>query len=207
MFDRKKYKKAALASLKGQWLDSCLLSVICLAISALAFCIGAFTGMIIFSGITGILTVAFSCVFLKYLSNGEAVSFNSFLDSLGTHWLPSMLGALWCLLWTFLWSLLFFIPGVVKFYSYSLMFFVIAENPKIGVEKAMNISKILTRGHKADLFALHLSFLGWWIVCLCTSGVGFIALFPYFKMTNLHAYFDLKQMAFNERKLSPADFA
>ena len=209
MFDRKAYKKQALASLKGQWLDTCLLSTIFLAISGLAGCISIFGGLIISTSIWGILSVALNSVFMKFYSDSESqkISFSSFLDSLGTHWLASLLGALWFLLWTFLWSLLFIIPGIVKGYSYSMMFFVLAENPKIGVEKSMNISKVLTRGHKADLFSLHMSFFGWWLLCLFTSGVGFIALLPYFKMTNLNAYFDLKKMAFSERKLSPADFA
>ena len=209
MFDRKAYKKQALASLKGQWLDTYLLSTIFLAISGLAGCISIFGGLIISTSIWGILSVALNSVFMKFYSDSESqkISFSSFLDSLGTHWLASLLGALWFLLWTFLWSLLFIIPGIVKGYSYSMMFFVLAENPKIGVEKSMNISKVLTRGHKADLFSLHMSFFGWFLLCLFTSGVGFIALLPYFKMTNLNAYFDLKKMAFNERKLSPADFA
>lgn len=207
MFNRKEYKKSALASLKGNWLDAVLLSTIFLAISALALCIGAFSGLVIFSGICGVLSVALNCVFMRHISDSAEISFSSFLDSLGTHWLPSLLGALWCFLWTFLWSLLFFFPGIVKFYSYSMMFFVIAENPGISVRKAMSISKILTGGHKADLLALHLSFLGWGLLCMCTSGVGLIALLPYFKMTNLHAYYDLKKMALAERRLFPADFA
>ena len=203
MFNRKEYKKSALASLKGHWLDTILLSTIFLAICALSFC----AGFVVFAGVCGIFSVALISVFMKQNSASEPISFDSFLESLGSHWLPSLLGGLWCCLWVFLWSLLFVIPGIVKFYSYSMMFFVLAENPKIGVEKAMNISKILTNGHKADLFALTMSFFGWYFLCLCTSGVGFIALFPYYKMTQTNAYSDLKKMAFNEGKLSPADFA
>ena len=87
-----------------------------------------------------------------------------------------------------------------------MMFFIIAENPKIGAEKAMNLSKILTAGHKSDLFLMHLSFLGWIFLCCITGGTGFIALVPYIQMTNLNAYYDLKQMALTARILSPADF-
>ena len=202
MFDRKAYKKNALVQLKGQWLDALLLSVIFLVLTGLSFC----AGPVIFAGVYGILSVAISCVFLRKISSSTLLSFDSFLDSLGTHWLPSLLAGLWYLLWLFLWSLLFFFPALVKFYSYSMMFSVLSENPKIGVEKAMNISKILTHNHKANLFMLDLSFLGWFILCVFTSGIGFVALFPYYKMTKMNAYLDLKKMAFNEGKLSPADF-
>ena len=208
MFERKTYKKQALASLKSQWLDSCLLSTIFLAISGLAGCISIFGGIIISTAIWGILSVALNSVFMKYCSNPESqkISFPSFLDSIGTHWLPSILGALWFLLWTFLWSLLFFIPGVVKGYSYSMMFYVVAENPKIGAIKAMDISKILTQGHKADLFIMDLSFLGWIILSILSCGIGFIWLYPYMTMTEINAYYDLKRMAFAQNKLTPADF-
>uniref|UniRef100_UPI00388E21FA DUF975 family protein n=1 Tax=Treponema sp. TaxID=166 RepID=UPI00388E21FA len=109
-------------------------------------------------------------------------------------------------LWLFLWSLLFFFPAVIKFYSYLMMHYVIAENPEIKTDKAMKISIILTEGHKAELFSMHLSFFGWFLLCCFTQGIGLIFLIPYVKMTELNAYYYLKQKAFAENRLSPADF-
>ena len=87
-----------------------------------------------------------------------------------------------------------------------MMFYVLAENPKIGPMKAMDISKILTQGHKADLFMMDLSFFGWIFLTMLTSGIGFIWLHPYMTMTETYAYYDLKRMAFAQGKLTPADF-
>ena len=131
---------------------------------------------------------------------------STFLEGLESHWLNALLGSLWNFLWVFLWSLLFVIPGIVKSYSYSMMFSVIAENPKISAVKAMDISKVLTDGHKADLFVMDLSFLGWLILSCLSCGIGFIWLVPYMTMTETHAYYDLKRMAFSQNKLTPADF-
>ena len=70
----------------------------------------------------------------------------------------------------------------------------------------MDISKILTQGHKADLFIMDLSFLGWIILSILSCGIGFIWLYPYMTMTEINAYYDLKRMAFAQNKLTPADF-
>lgn len=208
MFNRPEYKKNALAILKGDWGLACVLTIISAILVPLPLVLCPVAGVCIL----GILGVAISFTFMKMiaLSSGdnpnEKATFSTFLQGIEERWLTALLGSLWQLLWITLWSMLFVIPGIVKAYSYSMMFFVIAENPKIGATKAMDISKILTQGHKADLFVLDLSFLGWAFLSSLISGLGFIWLFPYEHMTKTHAYYDLKKMAFAQNKLTPADF-
>ena len=62
---------------------------------------------------------------------------------------------------TFLWSLLFIIPGIVAAYRYSQAFYVLIDNPEMGVLECISKSKELMRGNKLDLFLLQLSFIGW----------------------------------------------
>lgn len=208
MFNRAEYKKAALATLKGNWGIACLLAIITAILSAIPLAVFPLAGTcalgILFTGI--IFTFMKMTAIFAGNNPDEKVTFSTFLEGIEEHWLQAMLGALWEFLWVTLWSLLFVIPGIVKAYSYSMMFFVIAENPKIGAMKAMDISKILTQGHKADLFVLDLSFIGWAILSCLVSGLGFIWLYPYEQMTKLQAYYDLKKMAFAQNKLTPADF-
>ena len=208
MFNRIEYKKNALALLKGNWNLPCLIALIYIVLSCL-------TDMTPFLGIivSGIMSVGLAFTLMKMASvaaagnsESEKVGFSTFLEALEHRWLTSLLGGLWNALWIFLWSLLFIIPGIVKSYSYSMMFYIIAENPKIGATKAMDISKVLTQGHKADLFVMDLSFLGWILLSLLSCGIGFIWLIPYMTMTEINAYYDLKRMAFAQNKLTPADF-
>ena len=88
-----------------------------------------------------------------------------------------------------------------------MMFWVITENPQIGPQKAMKISKIMTNGHKADIFGMYLSFLGWAILSILSCGIGFFWFVPYIIQTMTNAYYDLKKMAFDTGVLKPADFA
>ena len=212
MFNRVEYKRSALAALKNNWGLACLLTILSVVLSTLADMGFMILGVIV----TGILNVGIIATFLKIISSYALVSENSsstdkasfptFLEAIENHWLNALLGSLWNFLWVFLWSLLFIIPGIVKAYSYSMMFCVLAENPKIDAMKAMDISKILTNGHKADLFMMDISFFGWIILSCLSFGIGFIWLSPYMTMTQVFAYYDLKKMAFAQGKLTPADF-
>ena len=86
------------------------------------------------------------------------------------------------------------------------MFFIIAENPKIGVRKAMRLSIEITRGYKGDLFVMDLSFIGWIFLCSLTSGILSLYVMPYMQMSKTNAYKMLKSMAIQSGRLKPEDF-
>ncbi|MCO7176191.1 DUF975 family protein [Sporolactobacillus kofuensis] len=66
----------------------------------------------------------------------------------------------------FLWFLLLIIPGIIKAFSYSQVFYILYDHPEYSASKAIKESKKLMNGHKWKLFLLGLSFIGW---CLLTS--------------------------------------
>ena len=59
------------------------------------------------------------------------------------------------------WSLLFYFPGLVKYYEYYFVPYIMAENPTISKERARELSSQMSNGHKWQMFVLNLSFLGW----------------------------------------------
>lgn len=79
----------------------------------------------------------------------------------------------------FLWMLLFVFPGIIAAYRYSMAPYLMAQNPNIGVMEALRQSKQLMRGNKFKLFCLHLSFIGWFLLCALTLGIGLLWLNPY----------------------------
>lgn len=92
-------------------------------------------------------------------------------------------------IFVFLWTLLFIIPGVIKFYSYAMSFFIMAENPEISAGEAMDVSQKMMRGNKWRLFCLGLSFIGWDFLNLFTLGIGSLWLTPY-KNAAAAAFYD-----------------
>lgn len=106
-----------------------------------------------------------------------------------------------------LWSFLLIIPGIVKGLSYSQMFFILAEYPDIGVRRAMQLSKEMTNGYKADLFVMEISFIGWAILADLSFGIGYLWLIPYQKMSFTNAYHALKAKALQTGRLTQEDFS
>ena len=91
-----------------------------------------------------------------------------------------------------LWSLLLIIPGVIKSLSYSMAFFVLAENPEMSGMEALNESKTIMKGHKWELFVLSLSFILWILLGVVTFGLAFIYVLPYMRVTMANFYNSIK---------------
>lgn len=87
-----------------------------------------------------------------------------------------------------LWSLLFIIPGIVKGIEYSILPYILAENPNISSAEAFAKAKELMKGNRWKCFKLSLSFLGWMFLSLLTLGIGFIFLTPYMQAASAEFY-------------------
>lgn len=94
---------------------------------------------------------------------------------------------------TLLWLLLLIVPGFVKAYEYSMIPYLLAENPNLSASQAFSLSKQMTIGQKMDLFVLDLSFLGWIILGLICCGIGILFVLPYPEATRAEVYLILKE--------------
>ena len=141
----------------------------------------SWTTSIINQILLGIFSIAFAKFFLD-MRNKNPIEFQDFLNALSL-WLKGILSHLWFMLWIILWSFLFFIPGIIKAFSYSQMKYILAEFPDVSIPEAMKISMKITKGYKWDLFIMYLSFLGWMILSSLTFGIGFLWLFPYMNLS------------------------
>ena len=87
------------------------------------------------------------------------------------------------------------VPAIIKFYSYRMTPWILADNPQIGHERALKLSIALTRGQKWQMFVLDLSFLGWWLLGLLACGIGVLFVYPYYLATLAELYARLRQNA------------
>ena len=95
----------------------------------------------------------------------------------------------------FLWSLLFVIPGIIKAYEYSMVPYILAENPQISCERAFELSKQMTKGEKWKIFVLDLSFIGWILVGVLCCCVGQFFVQPYIEATFAELYQVMREKA------------
>ncbi|MDQ0062538.1 DUF975 family protein [Paenibacillus harenae] len=105
---------------------------------------------------------------------------------------------LWRGFLNFLWFLLLIIPGIVKSYAYSMVPFILADNPNIGYRRAVDLSKQMTRGHKFRIFVLDLSFLGWILLGLLVFFIGVLFVMPYINATKAELYLRLREQALKD---------
>ncbi|MDR3645710.1 MAG: DUF975 family protein, partial [Clostridia bacterium] len=101
----------------------------------------------------------------------------------------------WRMLFTWLWTLLFYVPGIVKGIAYSMVPFILSDNPGIGARRALRLSVEMTQGHKWRIFVLMLSFLGWILLSMCTFNIGLLFLCPYLYATYAELYATLRAQA------------
>ena len=135
-----------------------------------------------------LMTVMLSLGYLSFclnVSRARAPGVRDLFDGFGIFfrllWLSILYGVL-----VFLWSLLFVIPGIVAAYRYSMAFYLMFDEPDKSAWDCLQASRALTQGHKGELFALDLSFLGWLILCI----IPFVNVYvmPYYNLTRIQFY-------------------
>ncbi|WP_459502430.1 DUF975 family protein [Bacillus sp. C1] len=97
--------------------------------------------------------------------------------------------------YTLLWSVLLIVPGIIKFISYSMAYYILIDHPEYTASEAIKKSQELMKGHKLDLFLLSLSFIGWFILGIIigffTLGIPFLWIYPYYITTVSHFYLNI----------------
>lgn len=103
------------------------------------------------------------CGFVIFLLNSirkAAPCFGNLLDGFGCWWRIILLSILQSI-FIFLWSLLFVIPGIIAAYRYRMALYLLLDHPEMSPLECIRESCRMMSGHKAELFYLDLSFIGW----------------------------------------------
>ena len=175
--------------LRGNWGTALLLCLIFSIICGLPGYIPYF-GPIISVLLSGPLTLGLATCFLKLVRH-EPFMFENLFDGF-KNFSSAIISQLLITIFIFLWSLLLIIPGIIASYRYSMVFYILSDNPEIGAMEALNRSKEMMIGFKWKLFCLHLSFIGWALLGILTLGIGYLWLTPYVYGSIANFYENLK---------------
>jgi len=194
--DNKAIRLEARTLLVGKWGKLALVWLILYAIDIVISSLSNWT-FILTLIIAGPFTLGIYNIFLKIWRKEDfkiEEMFNGFKDfgrSLGTYLLMT--------LYILLWSILLIVPGIIAAISYSMTFFILAENPNIKAADALRLSKQMMYGHKTQYFMLMLSFIGWFLLSILTFGIGLLFLYSYITMASTIFYQQIKGEAlYNE---------
>ena len=186
----KDYRQSAWKSLGGKW-GVCVLAFLIFDLISGACAggtyvgVGAIIGLIIMGPITlGTSIIALNVARDKDVEVGMLFKgFNDFTRSLVLYITNNILIALW--------TLLFFIPGIIKTFSYSMSYYILIDNPNLTANEARKKSMALMKGNKWRLFCLEFSFIGWLLLSLLTFGILMFWVAPYMEVARAKFYMSL----------------
>jgi len=95
-------------------------------------------------------------------------------------------------------SLVFGLVSIFLYLIFSMVYYIIVDDPQIGVIGALTGSRKLMQGQIGRLFCLQLSFLGWILLTILSVGIGLLWVFPYIEVTTANLYLDLKNRETNK---------
>lgn len=109
-----------------------------------------------------------------------------------TMFVTSAFYSLWCLT----------LVGIfVKRYSYILVPYIVAENPKIKTLDAINLSRKMMDGHKWECFKLEMSYIGWVILGGLTFGLTEILYSNPYRVATITEYYANLRSLSKEKKI------
>lgn len=93
-------------------------------------------------------------------------------------------------------GLLLIVPGIIKHYEYSLIPYILAENPTMQYKRAAQLSTKMSEGQKMAMLKMDLSFLFWEIAGIFSLGlVSVFYTMPYREFAKAGLYEVLRQNA------------
>ena len=180
----------ARAALSNKWnnaaLATFLIAVVTIGVRIVPI-VGGIAGLII----SGPMALGCVMLWLAY-ARGQNPTFGTIFrgfDRFGN----AFIAQLFIFLFTFLWTLLLIVPGIMATFSYSMTFFIMADDPSIEPRDAIRKSRAMMYGHRMKLFFLSCRFIGWEILGILTLGIGFFWITPYLYVSFAKFYEDIKE--------------
>ena len=180
------YRLIARSHLKGQWGMMIVIGLIYTAIITGLTYATANVGVWVVGGplMVGLYSVSLALIRSGKISVSMLFSgFKNFSGNFLTYLLQNLYLCLWGLL---------FVPLFIKPYSYALAMYIRADDPRIGADEAITLSRRMMDGYKWKLFCLHFSFIGWALLSVLSLGIGFLFLVPYMQAANAAFYEERK---------------
>ena len=181
--------RSARTSLSGKWGTAVLVFFLYLVVIIIAQTIPVL-GQVAMLIISGPFALGLAMIALTISKEDEPKLEQLFAGF--SHFVTAFVTNLLTTVFTLLWLLLLIIPGIIAALSYSMTYYIIAEDPSISAMDAIDKSKKMMDGYKWKYFKLCLRFVPWVLLCVLTLGIGFLWLFPWMQVTSAKFYEEVK---------------
>lgn len=195
---RKELKTRAKQQLKGNWWTAIgVLLIVAVITGFLSFLSTRYDGGIWTNTLLCIVTFLIitplglgqSIFFLKLAKNKEGkcsdvfLGYKNFLKVIGVSILIEIIVCIG--------FIVLIVPGIILSIMYSQAYYILAENPSIGIVKCLKESRLMMRGQKWNYFVLMLSFILWGILITITCGIAGLYVVPYYEATFTNFYLEI----------------
>ncbi|MBE6207535.1 MAG: DUF975 family protein [Rikenellaceae bacterium] len=192
--------------LRGKWLAGVVITLIfgLLMLLTGAFSVFNLNDEVIFSLLTILtaivigypLQVGFAMVWLKLARTGNGPELKPLFGGFTRRYHRSAMGTLLLMqIYTLLWTLLLIVPGIIKSIEYAMTPFIIADEPELGCNEAIEKSMAMMQGHRWQLFKMYLGMIGWMILGVFTCYIAWLWIIPYYQTAYAKFYLALKEEA------------
>ena len=146
--------------------------------------------------ITGNLLIGLNYFFIQNILGREPVDIGTPFRVGFENYGRKLGGFLWMQLFIALWSLLLFVPGFIKFFSYAMTPYILADCPNVRAKDALKLSMRIMHGKKGQLFGFYLSYIGWGLLSCLTCGIlGIFYVTPYMSSSLACWYLEAREDA------------
>ena len=183
-------RQEALSTMKGNWGVGITILFVTGVINY--FCSLLFYGIpSIFIGYP--LTLGLAIAYLLLVRGEQKLEVGTIFAGFKSHFYWKSIGTTLLVgIYTFLWTLLLFIPGIIKSLSYSLTLYILADEPELSVNQAIEKSMKMMEGHKMQLFLMILGYMGYAILSIIALGIPLLWLVPYYNAVLAKFYEEVK---------------
>lgn len=173
------------------WLHAVLAIVV---VSIITGAVGSvpIIGSIVALLIAGPMSAGASFLFLKQARDNEKMYVGDVFKGFSEDFKGNVILGILSTIYIFLWSLLFMVPGIIKTYAYSMIFYIKSDHPEYDYKMCLDESQRIMNGHKMELFVLQLSFIGWMIVGALCLGIGTFWATAYMSAATAQFYDEIK---------------
>lgn len=168
--------------MRGKWLKGAMIALIYMAVAALItyvtsgnpeesdpnkWLLSLATQLLASIVILYPLQVGFAMVWLKLARTGNGPELKPLFGGFTRRYHKSAMGTLLLMqIYTVLWTLLLIVPGIIKSIEYAMTPFIVADEPELGCNEAIEKSMAMMRGKRWQFFKIILGMIGWIILAM-----------------------------------------
>ena len=146
---------------------------------------------LVISLITALITAGYTKYVLDYVRNDKFNS-NTIIETIKEKWLNIIIVGILEAIIISLGFIFLIVPGIILALAYSFAEYIVVDSNENGPD-VLKKSREMMKGYKLDYFVFILSFIGWIILGLCTCGLLYIWVIPYYYVANTIYYNKLKE--------------